>query len=56
MTYVFVMYYDCIMTAGTSVLHFRTIIKIGNLLCSHFNIEDGGATFSLYYALLFQER
>ena len=37
------MYYDCIMTAGTSVLHFRTIIKIRNLLCSHFNIEDGGS-------------
>ena len=32
--------------------------KIGEFLCSHFNIEDGRkkATFSAYYALLFQER
>ena len=34
------------------------LIKIGEFLCSHFNIEDGRkyATFSAYYGLLFQER
>ena len=33
-------------------------IRIGEFLCSHFNTEDGRkkATFSAYYALLFQER
>ena len=33
-------------------------IKIGEFLCSHFNIEDGRtyATFLAYYTLLFQER
>ena len=32
-------------------------IKIGEFLCSHFNIEDGRekATFSAYYVLLFQK-
>ena len=33
-------------------------VKISDFLCTHFNIEDGikYTTFSLYYALLFQER
>ena len=32
-------------------------IKISEFLCSHFNIEEGRktATFSAYYALLFQK-
>ena len=32
--------------------------KIGEFLCSHFNIEDGRkyAAFFVNYALLFQER
>ena len=32
-------------------------IKISELLCGHFNIEEGRktATFSAYYALLFEE-
>ena len=32
-------------------------IKIGEFLCSHFNIEDGRkyATFSAHYAYYFQE-
>ena len=36
----------------------KILIKIGEFLCSHFNIEDGRkkATFSAYYALLFQEK
>ena len=33
-------------------------IKIGEFLCSHFNIEDGRiyTLYSAYYALLFQEK
>ena len=36
----------------------KTLVKTGELLCSHFNIEDGRkkATFSVFYPLLFQER
>ena len=36
----------------------KKLIKIGESLCSHFNIEDERkhATFSAYCALLFQER
>ena len=32
--------------------------KIGEFLCSHFNIQDGRkyATFPAYYVLLFQEQ
>ena len=39
-------------------VHLKKRIKIGEFLCSHFNIECGRkyATFSAYYALLFQER
>ena len=35
----------------------KKIIKIGEFLCSHFNIEDGRkyVTFLTYYALLSQE-
>ena len=34
-------------------MHLKKDIKIGEFLCSHFNIEDGRkkATFSAYYAL-----
>ena len=56
MTYVFVMYYDCIMTVGTSVLHFRTIIKIGNLLCSHFNTEDGGSNIFIILCFIISRK
>ena len=44
------------MTAGTSALHFKTIIKIGNLCVAILILKMGGTTFSLYYALLFQKR
>ena len=38
-------------------MHFFKSIKIGEFLCSYFNIEDGRKyIFSVYYALLFQER
>ena len=39
-------------------MHFLKIIKIGEFLCSHFDVEDGRkyTTFLAYYALLFQER
>ena len=38
--------------------YIKKSIKIGKFLCSHFNIENERkhATFSAYYALLFQER
>ena len=38
-------------------MHLKKVIKIGDFLCSHFNIEDGRkyATFSAYYASLFQK-
>ena len=32
---------DCIVTAVISVFIFKKLIKIGEFLCSHFNIEDG---------------
>ena len=49
---------DCIVTAVLSVCIKEKLIKIGEFLCSHFNIEHGRryATFSVYYTLLFQER
>ena len=36
----------------------KKLVNIGELLCNHFNIEDGrkNPTFSVYYGLLFQER
>ena len=36
-------------------MHLKRRIKIGEFLCSHFNIEDGRkkATFLAYYALFF---
>ena len=39
-------------------MHLKKFIKIGEFLCSHFNIEDErkSTTFLAYYALLFQER
>ena len=39
-------------------MHLKKLIKIGELLRNHFNIEDGRkkASFSAHYALLFQER
>ena len=39
-------------------LRLKKLIKIGECLCSHFNIEDGRkyATFLAYHALLFQDR
>ena len=39
-------------------MHLKKPIKIGEFLCSHFNIEDGRRyiPFSAYYVLLFQER
>ena len=45
------------MTAVISLCILKKDIKIGEFLCSHFNIEDGRkkATSSAYYALLFQE-
>ena len=48
---------DCIVTAAISCALKKQLIKIGEFLCSHFNIEDGRrkAIFSAYYALLFQE-
>ena len=38
-------------------MHLKKLIKIGEFLCSHFNIEDGRKyiTFSAYYVLLVQE-
>ena len=38
-------------------MHFlKKLTKIGEFLCSHFNIEDGRKYTSLaFYALLFQE-
>ena len=49
---------DCIVTAVISACIFKKLVKIGEFLCRHFNIEDGRkyATFSAYYALLVQER
>ena len=49
---------DCIITAVISVYIEEKLTKIGEFLCSHFNIEDGRkyATFSAYYALLFKEK
>ena len=49
---------DCIVTAIISVCILKKLIKIGEFGGSYFNIEDGRkyATFSMYYALLFQER
>ena len=48
----------CIVTAVLSACILQKVIKICGFLCSHFNIEDGRkqATFSAYYALLFQEQ
>ena len=36
----------------------KKLIKIGEFLCTHLNIEDGRkyTTFLAYYALLFQEK
>ena len=35
-------------------MHLKKHVKIGELLCSHFNIENGRKyTFLAYYALLF---
>ena len=37
-------------------MRLKKFIKIGEFLCTHFNIEDGRRyTFLVYYALLFQE-
>ena len=46
------------MTAVISACILKKIIKISELLHSHFSIEDGRkyATLTAYYALLFQER
>ena len=48
--------FDCTGTAVTSACIKKKLI--GEFLCSQFNIEDGRkyTPFSLYYALLFQER
>ena len=49
---------DCIETAVISVCILKTLIKIGEFLCSYFNTENGRkyTTFLVFYALLFQER
>ena len=49
---------DCTVTAVISACVKKKPIKIGNFLCSYLNIKDERrqATFSAYYALLFQER
>ena len=46
------------MAAVVSACILKKLIKIGEFLCSHFNIEDERkyATFSVYHGLLFQER
>ena len=45
-------------TAVKAVYILKKSIKIGEFLCSHFNIEGGRkyATFLAYYVLLFQKR
>ena len=49
---------DYIVIAVISGCIFLKNTKIGEFLCSDFNIENGRkhATFLAYYALLFQER
>ena len=50
---------DCIVTAVISASSKKKkLAKIGDFLCSHFNIEEGRkyTSFSAYYVLLFQER
>ena len=49
---------DYIVTALISAYIFLKTSKIGEFLCSQFNIEDERkyATFLVYYALLFQGR
>ena len=44
---------DCIVTAVISACMKTKLIKIGEFLCSYFNVEDGRkyTTFSAYYAL-----
>ena len=48
---------DCIVTAVITAC-IKKLIKIGEFLCIHFNIDDRRkyTTFSVYYVLLFQER
>ena len=45
------------MTAGISACTLKNVIKMGEFLCSYFNIKDGRkkATFLAHYALLFHE-
>ena len=50
--------FHCAVTAAISACIFKKHIKIGEFLCSHFNIEDGrkSATVLAYCAFLSQER
>ena len=34
-------------------MHLKTLIKIGEFLCSHFNIEDGGKYTTIWYIMLY---
>ena len=51
---------DCIVTAILCRMstHLKKLVKIGEVLYSHFNIEGERkkATFYVYYTSLFQER